>query len=81
MVVRVLAFARVRELMGFSEELFDLPEAASARVLWDRLVVDKPQLNELVGSTRIALNGIIVAFDSALKDGDEVALLPPVGGG
>lgn len=81
MVVRVLAFARVRELMGFSDELVDLPEAASARVLWDRLVVDKPQLNELVGSTRIALNGTIVAFDSALKDGDEVALLPPVGGG
>lgn len=77
----MLAFARVRELMGFSDELVDLPEAASARVLWDRLVVDKPQLNELFGSTRIALNGTIVAFDSALKDGDEVALLPPVGGG
>lgn len=81
MKVRVLAFARIRELLNFSEESIDLPEGASGRELWDRLVTRIPELNELAGSTRIALNGNVVTFDSTLNEGDEAALLPPVGGG
>ncbi len=81
MVVRVLAFARIRELLEFSEESITLAEPTSARELWNRLVVRFPKLAELADSTRVARNGKIAAFDNDLRDGDEVALLPPVGGG
>ncbi len=81
MVIRVLAFARIRELLGFAEQSMQLPEAATAREVWNRLSAGNPQLAELEHSTRIARNGEVVQFDVALHGGDEIALLPPVGGG
>ncbi len=81
MVVRVLAFARIRELLGFSEESMGLRQGAVAREIWDRLVVRAPQLEGLTGSTRLAVNGKLVAFETPLNHNDEVAFLPPVGGG
>ena len=40
-----------------------------------------PDLRDLAESTRIARNGAIVDRAEALREGDEVAFLPPVGGG
>jgi len=38
-------------------------------------------LEPLRASTRFARNGALARGDAALRDGDEVALMPPVGGG
>ena len=81
MTVRVLAFARVRELLGFGEQAVALPEGAGVERLWERLADDAPGLQALRGSTRIAVNGTLAPGTQPLRDGDEVALLPPVGGG
>ena len=40
-----------------------------------------PALHPFVPSTRVARNGSIADPSEALRDGDELALLPPVGGG
>jgi molybdopterin converting factor subunit 1 len=80
-VIRVLAFARVRELLGFSEREFRLDDIPTVAALRSRLEKDAPGLVQLHDSTRVARNGHIVLDDAALSDGDEVALLPPVGGG
>lgn len=79
--VRVLAFARLRELLGAHECVESLPVGASLDLLWAQLVGRRPQLAGLAASTRFAINGRIVAGSQALAEGDEVALLPPVGGG
>ncbi|HEY0615429.1 MAG TPA: MoaD/ThiS family protein [Candidatus Elarobacter sp.] len=81
MTVRVLAFARLRELLGFGERLVALTDGATLETLWSRLADDAPQLAPLRASTRFARNGALAAPQTALGEGDEIALLPPVGGG
>ena len=80
-MIRVVAFGRVRELLGFGEREFDFPGGGTVGVLRGRLERDVPELASLRDSTRIACNGALVDDQAQLRDGDEVALLPPVGGG
>jgi molybdopterin converting factor small subunit len=80
-LVRVLAFARARELLAGRERSLDLPAGARVRDAWAALASQVPELETLAGSTRIARNGRIGSLDDVLRDGDELALLPPVGGG
>ena len=80
MTLRVLAFARVRELLGSVRDV-ELPPGSTAADLWATLEAQTAELRALAGSTRVARNGRIVKPDSVLQDGDEIALLPPAGGG
>lgn len=79
--VRVLAFARLRELLASGELRLELAAGARVSDVWQRLSDGHSALAQLRNSTRIARNGRIVSFDTPLADGDELALLPPVGGG
>lgn len=81
MRIRVLAFARLREILGESERGLELPRGASVGDAWNALLRDYAALEAERGSTRAAINGAIVSFDAPLSEGDELALLPPVGGG
>jgi molybdopterin converting factor small subunit len=81
MEVRVLAFARLREILNASETVLALPPGSAAGDAWAALAGGCPALSEHARSTRIACNGAIVGLDHELHDGDEIALLPPVGGG
>ncbi|MBV8601533.1 MAG: MoaD/ThiS family protein [Candidatus Eremiobacteraeota bacterium] len=80
-MIRVLAFGRIRELLGFGEREFGVVDAATVGGLRQRLEGDAPELATLRDSTRVARNGALVGDDERLRDGDEVAFLPPVGGG
>lgn len=80
MTIRVLAFARLRELLA-PELRLDLPETASANDAWEALLRLHPAIAAERATTRVARNGRLVAFEQTLCDGDELALLPPVGGG
>ena len=76
----MLGFARLRELLGAPREV-ELPPGATVATLWDVLGSTCDALPELAGSTRVARNGRVVNAAEPLVEGDEVALLPPVGGG
>lgn len=80
-LVRVLAFARVREIIGVSEVERPAQDGSSLESLWRTLVAEMPQLAAFDSSIRFACNGKIVDPSFLLRDGDEVALLPPVSGG
>jgi molybdopterin converting factor small subunit len=79
--VRVLAFARLRELLGFGERRVDVAGGTTIEDVWAQLAAGAPQLAGLRASTRFARNGALVDPSTVVNEGDEIALLPPVGGG
>jgi molybdopterin converting factor small subunit len=78
--VRVLLFARLADLAGVRQRTLDLPGSARVRDAWAELA-STPGFEALFPFVRIARNGQLVSLDEALCDDDELALLPPVGGG
>ncbi|PRW59343.1 Molybdopterin synthase sulfur carrier subunit [Chlorella sorokiniana] len=83
MDVRVLFFARSRELAGTSEASVTLEPGSTTTVLLQQLLQKYPQLQELQGSFVFSLNQEYLApgEEQPLKGGDEVAVIPPISGG
>ena len=81
MMIRVLFFGLTRDLTGFGEERVDFPEGGRLDDLWRRYASRFPRLGEISGSLIAAVNQEIADRSRPLKDGDEVAFLPPVSGG
>jgi len=80
--IRILAFARVRELLGAAAQDLQCEEGATVADVWDALANRYGAIAALASSTRIARNGRVVSDPGErLADGDELSLLPPVGGG
>ena len=79
MSVRVLLFAGARDAIGAGE--ISAEPAASARAFLDRLCAEHPKLAPYASSLRVAINGTYAAWDEPVRDGDEVAIIPPVAGG
>ncbi|MEK6608118.1 MAG: molybdenum cofactor biosynthesis protein MoaE [Myxococcota bacterium] len=75
MRVRILYFAAARERAGLSEEVVELPDGATVSHVLARVDIKlRPHL-------RVAVNREFAAIDHLLKDGDEIALIPPIAGG
>jgi molybdopterin converting factor subunit 1 len=81
MLVTVRLFARLRELAGTGELRQELPSAASTKTAWDALVASHPALAGYERGTSCAVNEEYARWTTTLKDGDEIAFLPPVSGG
>jgi molybdopterin converting factor subunit 1 len=81
MLVRILLFARLRELAGMSGMQHELPPESTVRTAWEATVRRFPPLAEHERSLSAAVNSDYAPFDTRLQDGDEVAFLPPVSGG
>ncbi|MGD1078549.1 MAG: molybdenum cofactor biosynthesis protein MoaE [Candidatus Sulfotelmatobacter sp.] len=81
MRVRVLFFGILKEMVGKSVELIDLPEGASVRDVLARYESQIPRLTESLPSLALAVNQQYAGADTLLRANDEVALLPPVSGG
>ncbi len=79
--VRVRLFAVQRELAGTREVAVDLADGATVEDAWLALVERHPLLAPGRPSVRFARNGVYADADTALEDGDEVAMIPPVSGG
>ena len=81
MRVTILLFARLREIATTGELDRQVPDDATARGAWDVLTAEFPRLTEYTTVISCAVNEEYAPFDRRLKDGDEVAFLPPVSGG
>jgi molybdopterin converting factor small subunit len=79
--VRVLTFARLREALGFGEREFAFALPATLEDVWTTVTAGWSEAAAMRPSTRFARNGTIVDGGTALAAGDEIAFLPPVGGG
>jgi molybdopterin converting factor subunit 1 len=79
--VTIRLFARLRELAGASELRRQLPEGSLARDAWDALAREFPEMTGYSTVVSCAVNEEYARLTAALKDGDEIAFLPPVSGG
>jgi sulfur-carrier protein len=81
MRVTVRLFARLRDLAGSGELVREVPAPATIDGVWRGLVAEMPALGEYERTMSVALNADYSRMSAAVKDGDEVAFLPPVSGG
>ena len=79
--MKVLFFARTRELAGAGEANVDLPVGATVAELRVELVRLYPALGALLPRCAIAVDDDYAGDDRLLEVGSTVALLPPVSGG
>jgi len=79
--ITVAYFAKARECAGTGEEELELSQPASIQQVLSTVMTIHPSLNEIKQSLRLLVNGKWASEETTLKDGDRVALLPPVGGG
>jgi len=80
MKVNLLAFGIARELMGTSQTMLELPDDATAAIVRQELEHRYDQLKKLT-TYAIAVNSAYAQPDTRVKDGDEIAIIPPVSGG
>ncbi len=82
MKLEILYFAAVGELVGRRSEKLELPHSELAvRALCSVLVSRSPRLAGGLESVRFAVNEEFVESSHVVRDGDVVALIPPVSGG
>jgi molybdopterin converting factor subunit 1 len=81
MTVRSLFFAFYRDLAGADELVMQLPPAATVADLVRELRASHSGLAALPASPAVAVNMEYASLSAALRDGDEVAFIPPVAGG
>jgi molybdopterin synthase catalytic subunit len=68
-------------LTGAAEMTRQLPEGSTARDAWNALATEFPRLADYSTTVSCAVNESYARFTTPLRDGDEIAFLPPVSGG
>ena len=81
MKIGVLFFGVLKDVIGRSGESVNLPEGARVREVLLYYARAAPRFEAMVPSLAISVNQEYSDADRALRDGDEVGLLPPVSGG
>jgi len=79
--VTVRFFAAPREAIGEAEITTEIPAGTTVGELIDHLTEEYPVLRAYTRFISVAVNRAYVGMQTELQDGDEVACLPPVGGG
>lgn len=81
MEVTIRLFAVLAESAGQRQLTVPLPPGATPRSAWQQLTAKVPSLAALDTRLLVAVNQEYAGWDRPLRDGDEVAFIPPLGGG
>jgi len=81
MRVTVLFFGVLKEMLSSESQTIELPPGATVDAVLSHYSALLPQQPRLWSSLAIAVNQSYAPSGCLLRDGDEVALLPPVSGG
>ena len=81
MRVTVRLFARLRDIAGAAELARDIAPGATIGSVWRQLASEYPDLGPYERAISSAVNADYARMETELRDGDEVAFLPPVSGG
>ncbi len=79
--VRTRFLGPAKELTGRDEMVLTLPRGSSVANAISALLREFPKFNDHINRYRFAVNFEYADENTLLKDGDELALIPPVSGG
>ncbi len=81
MQIQVRLFAALAETAGWRTRPLDLPDDARVWQARDLLLAAFPLLDPLCSRAAFAVNAEYADPEQTLRDGDELAVIPPVSGG
>lgn len=81
MKIRILLFARLRDLLGTDSVELDSPDIESVGDAYRILRARHPELEAFSRSLLVAVNHEFADWNTPVAEGDELALFPPVSGG
>lgn len=81
MQVKVRFFALYRELAGTKEVQIEIAKGTTVALLQRKVAREFPALRDRLENAIVAVNARYSPLDRSLKEGDEVAFLPPFAGG
>ena len=79
--MRVQFFSQLKEIVGASEIMLDLPDGTSVADLLTRLYCDFPELEKWDRRLLVGAGLDFVTRDHVIQPTDEIAIMPPVQGG
>ncbi len=79
--ILVRFFAAAREAADRDEMRLEVAAGSRVRDLLARIREEMPAMEAVLARSRVAVNQMVVGAEVSLADGDELAILPPVGGG
>ena len=79
--MKVLFFARTRDLAGVASVAWELPPGTTVAEVRRRLAIEYPRMAGLLADCAIAVDDDFAADDAVVPMDAEVAVLPPVSGG
>jgi molybdopterin converting factor subunit 1 len=81
MSIRVLFFASLADVVQGREHSVESAEAADVISVFNKFAAQFPAMETYRTSVLFALNSEFTRPDAPVRDGDEIAFLPPVSGG
>ncbi len=81
MKIKLRLYAFFRQIFGAPEISYEIAEGATAGDLLEDIFRTHPTLEKSRGHVVVTINNTAVKLTEKIKEGDEVAILPPVGGG
>ena len=79
--IRVLFFGVLKDITGFAEEPLEVAEGSTLGAVFENYAERFPKLAAMSRSIVLAANHEFARRERVVKEGDEVAFLPPVSGG
>ncbi|XP_025077350.1 molybdopterin synthase sulfur carrier subunit-like [Pomacea canaliculata] len=83
-LVRLLFFAKSREIVGHKEIEFEVDISTTPRLFLNSLLREYPGLSAVAQNIVLSLNGEYLDTNDQeliLRTGDELAIIPPISGG
>lgn len=81
MQIVIRSFGSYRDAIRVRCIAVDVPQGYTPDQVWGTLLYTHPALRSLPRPFAFAVNDEYVASDAAMRDGDELVLVPPLSGG
>ncbi len=81
MKVKVLYFSSIKDRIKKREEVLEIPENTAVSQFIEIIKQKHPEISDLIDKVMIAVNEEYTSNETRLKEGDIIAIIPPVSGG